>query len=142
MEQLIVVIVLVGLGYFVGSIAEKRHYRSIVSREAQLLHIPAVTVKNMIEQDADIVTFIYRPEYYKIYEWDNGDDSRGQGELIIAKHRNGSLKNVRLKFTGEFAKFTDLDYFDGGDNEDEDGDNSSMLSMPSSMNEENGDAPF
>jgi len=95
-----------------------------------------------IEQDADIVTFIYRPEYYKIYEWDNGDDSRGQGELIIAKHRNGSLKNVRLKFTGEFAKFTDLDYFDGGDNEDEDGDNSSMLSMPSSMNEENEDAPF
>jgi replicative DNA helicase len=95
-----------------------------------------------IEQDADIVTFIYRPEYYKIYEWDNGDDSRGQGELIIAKHRNGSLKNVRLKFTGEFAKFTDLDYFDGGDNEDEDGDNSSMLSMPSSMNEDNGDAPF
>ena len=93
-----------------------------------------------IEQDADIVTFIYRPEYYKIYEWDNGDDSRGQGELIIAKHRNGSLKNVRLKFTGEFAKFTDLDYFDGGDNED--GDNSSMLSMPSSMNEDNGDAPF
>ena len=93
-----------------------------------------------IEQDADIVTFIYRPEYYKIYEWDNGDDSRGQGELIIAKHRNGSLKNVRLKFTGEFAKFTDLDYFDGGDNED--GDNSSMLSMPSSMNEDNVDAPF
>ncbi len=93
-----------------------------------------------IEQDADIVTFIYRPEYYKIYEWDNGDDSRGQGELIIAKHRNGSLKNVRLKFTGEFAKFTDLDYFNGGDNED--GDNSSMLSMPSSMNEENEDAPF
>ena len=37
-----------------------------------------------IEQDADIVTFIYRPEYYKIYEWDNGDDSRGQGEIIIA----------------------------------------------------------
>jgi replicative DNA helicase len=94
-----------------------------------------------IEQDADIVTFIYRPEYYKIYEWDNGDDSRGQGELIIAKHRNGSLKNVRLKFTGEFAKFSDLDYFDGGDFDDE-GDNSSIISMSSSMNEEDGDAPF
>ena len=93
-----------------------------------------------IEQDADIVTFIYRPEYYKIYEWDNGDDSRGQGELIIAKHRNGSLKNVRLKFTGEFAKFADLSYFDGGDYEDED--NASMLSMPSSMNEDKGNAPF
>ena len=65
-----------------------------------------------IEQDADIVTFIYRPEYYKIYEWDNGDDSRGQGEIIIAKHRNGELKNVRLKFIDEFAKFSDLDYFE------------------------------
>jgi len=96
-----------------------------------------------IEQDADIVTFIYRPEYYKIYEWDNGDDSRGQGELIIAKHRNGSLNNVRLKFTAEFAKFSDLDYFDGGGYENEDGNNSSMISMSSSMNEDkDGDAPF
>ena len=88
-----------------------------------------------IEQDADIVTFIYRPEYYKIYEWDNGDDSRGQGEIIIAKHRNGSLKNVRLKFTAEFAKFSDLDYFDGSDFDE--GEKSSMLSMSSSMNQDN-----
>ncbi len=96
-----------------------------------------------IEQDADIVTFIYRPEYYKIYEWDNGDDSRGQGEIIIAKHRNGSLANVRLKFTAEFAKFSDLDYFDGSDFDDEGGDKSSMVSMSSSMNKEkDGDAPF
>jgi len=94
-----------------------------------------------IEQDADIVTFIYRPEYYKIYEWDNGDDSRGQGELIIAKHRNGSLKNVRLKFIGEFAKFSDLDYFEEGDFEDNDN-NSSMISMSSSMNQETKNDPF
>lgn len=94
-----------------------------------------------IEQDADIVTFIYRPEYYKIYEWDNGDDSRGQGELIIAKHRNGSLKNVRLKFIGEFAKFSDLDYFEESYLNDEEN-NSSMISMSSSMNQENDDDPF
>ena len=94
-----------------------------------------------IEQDADIVTFIYRPEYYKIYEWDNGDDSRGQAELIIAKHRNGSLKNVRLKFIDDFAKFSDLDYFDGSDFNDEGG-NSSMISISSSMNQENEDDPF
>jgi len=94
-----------------------------------------------IEQDADIVTFIYRPEYYKIYEWDNGDDSRGQGELIIAKHRNGSLKNVRLKFIGEFAKFSDLDYFEEGDFDDNDN-NSSMISMSSSMNQETNNDPF
>ena len=97
-----------------------------------------------IEQDADIVTFIYRPEYYKIYEWDNGDDSRGQGEIIIAKHRNGSLSNVRLKFTGEFAKFSDLDYYDGVDGFDnEKEDNSSMISMSSSMNKDtDGNDPF
>ena len=65
-----------------------------------------------IEQDADIVTFIYRPEYYKIFEWDNGDDSRGQAEIMIAKHRNGSLANIRLKFTAEFARFSNLDYMD------------------------------
>ena len=94
-----------------------------------------------IEQDADIVTFIYRPEYYKIYEWDNGDDSRGQGELIIAKHRNGSLKNVRLKFIGEFAKFSDLDYFEESDFDDNDN-NSSMISMSSSMNQETNNDPF
>lgn len=92
-----------------------------------------------IEQDADIVTFIYRPEYYKIYEWDNGDDSRGQAEIIIAKHRNGSLKNIRLKFIGEFAKFSDLDYFDSLNEED----SSSMISMSSSMNkEDNESTPF
>ncbi len=94
-----------------------------------------------IEQDADIVTFIYRPEYYKIYEWDNGDDSRGQGEIIIAKHRNGSLANVRLKFTAEFAKFSELDYFDDGFLSNDE-DTSSMISMSSSMNEENETNPF
>lgn len=90
-----------------------------------------------IEQDADIVTFIYRPEYYKIYEWDNGDDSRGQGEIIIAKHRNGALENVRLKFTAEFAKFSDLDYYDNLESNITD---ESMISTASSsMNEENSD---
>ena len=93
-----------------------------------------------IEQDADIVTFIYRPEYYKIYEWDNGDDSRGQAEIIIAKHRNGSLKNVRLKFIGEFAKFSNLDYFEA---ENSDAiNNTSMISISSSMNNENDTTPF
>ena len=64
-----------------------------------------------IEQDADIVSFIYRPEYYKLTEWDDEDHTscEGQAEFIIAKHRNGDLKNVRLRFEGEKALFTDLD---------------------------------
>ena len=89
-----------------------------------------------IEQDADIVTFIYRPEYYKIYEWENSDDSRGQAEIIIAKHRNGSLENVRLKFISHLAKFSDLDYFDGVQENDSFGDEPSFISHSSSMNDE------
>ena len=61
-----------------------------------------------IEQDADIVTFIYRPEYYKIYEWENSDDSRGQAEIIIAKHRNGPIGNVDLVVQDQYARFKSL----------------------------------
>ncbi len=62
-----------------------------------------------IEQDADIVSFIYRPQYYSISEWEDGDPSDNQAEIIIAKHRNGSLEDVRLRFIAELAKFSDLD---------------------------------
>ncbi len=67
-----------------------------------------------IEQDADIVAFIYRPEYYKIDEWDDDERSptQGQGEFIVAKHRNGGLESIRLKFIGNLGKFDNLDDFD------------------------------
>ena len=63
-----------------------------------------------IEQDADIVSFIYRPEYYGIEEWDDEEHSSsiGQAELIIAKHRNGGLDNIRMKFIANLGKFEDL----------------------------------
>ncbi len=69
-----------------------------------------------IAQDADIVSFIYRPEYYKIEEWDDDEQSptQGQAEFIIAKHRNGSLENIRLKFIGSLGKFDNLEDFGGG----------------------------
>ncbi len=63
-----------------------------------------------IEQDADIVLFLYRPEYYKLEEFEDGSPAKGQGEVIIAKHRNGALENVRLKFIDRLAKFTNNDY--------------------------------
>ncbi|MFM1879680.1 MAG: hypothetical protein RLZZ241_2546 [Bacteroidota bacterium] len=67
-----------------------------------------------IEQDADIVSFIYRPEYYKIDEWDDEEHTptQGQAEFIVAKHRNGGLDNIRLKFIGQLGKFDNLDDFD------------------------------
>ncbi|WP_026727517.1 replicative DNA helicase [Flavobacterium denitrificans] len=84
-----------------------------------------------IEQDADIVSFIYRPEYYKIEEWDDDEASptAGQAEFIIAKHRNGGLENIRLKFLGHLGKFDNLEEFTGGFDD-----------LPSKMNHD--DNPF
>lgn len=59
-----------------------------------------------IEQDADIVAFIHRPEYYKIYDDGNGNDLRGVGQFLIAKHRNGSTEDINLIFRKEYAQFS------------------------------------
>jgi replicative DNA helicase len=62
-----------------------------------------------IEQDADIVMFLYRPEYYKITVDEEGMPTQGMAEVIIAKHRNGSTGTVKLKFIGKYTKFGDFD---------------------------------
>ena len=59
-----------------------------------------------IEQDADMVCFIHRPEYYKIFQDDRGNDLRGMAEIVIAKHRNGAVGEVLLRFKGEFTRFS------------------------------------
>ena len=61
-----------------------------------------------IEQDADIVCFIHRPEYYKIFQDEKGNDLHGVAEIIIAKHRNGAVGDVRLRFVGQYARFQNL----------------------------------
>ena len=58
-----------------------------------------------IEQDADMVLFVHRPEYYHIYQDDNGRDLRGMAQIIIAKHRKGATGDVLLTFRGEFTRF-------------------------------------
>ena len=84
-----------------------------------------------IEQDADIVSFIYRPEYYKLDEWDDEGNSptQGQAEFIIAKHRNGSLESVKLKFVSNLGKFENLETYSG-----------TFDDLPSKMNHD--DNPF
>ncbi|GJM61441.1 MULTISPECIES: replicative DNA helicase [Persicobacter] len=62
-----------------------------------------------IEQDADMVMFLYRPEYYGITQDEAGNPTAGTGEVIIAKHRNGALDTVPLRFIGKYTKFEDLD---------------------------------
>ncbi len=65
-----------------------------------------------IEQDADMVMFIHRPEYYGITEDENGAPTVGVGELIVAKHRNGPVDSVKVRYIGQYTKFADLDVLD------------------------------
>ncbi len=99
-----------------------------------------------IEQDADMVCFIYRPEYYGLIEDENGMPTEGVGEIIVAKHRNGSLDTVRLKFIKELTKFDNLDSFDAGpyggfkaNKTFDKGNNSATITVSSKMNEEDDD---
>ena len=98
-----------------------------------------------IEQDADMVMFIYRGEYYQILEDEEGESLIGIGEIVVAKNRHGALETIKLRFINEFAKFADLDdmdfenlpegtfetNFEGAD----------IITRPSRMNEDE-DIPF
>lgn len=58
-----------------------------------------------IEQDADVVMFVHRPEYYHIYTDDRGRDLHGMAQIVIEKHRKGATGEVLLSFRGEFSRF-------------------------------------
>ncbi|MEL6192794.1 MAG: replicative DNA helicase [Bacteroidota bacterium] len=63
-----------------------------------------------IEQDADMVMFLYRPEYYGFETDEEGNSTLGMAELIIAKQRNGPTGTVKLQFIGQYGKFTDWSF--------------------------------
>ncbi len=65
-----------------------------------------------IEQDADLVAFVHRQEYYKEYTFADGTSTRGVAEFIVEKHRNGRLDTIRLKFDATTTKFSDYNTFD------------------------------
>lgn len=86
--------------------------RSVEKREGEDGKRPQLSdlrESGAIEQDADMVCFIHRPEYYKIYQDEKGRNLRGMAEFIIAKHRNGAVDTVLLKFRSEYARFQDTD---------------------------------
>ena len=90
-----------------------------------------------IEQDADLVSFIYRPDYYDL-EPDDAGVPRDSAEIIISKHRNGSLGSVYLKFIKQYVKFTEQDSLGFGELPDM-GDpfSSGIVTRPSKMNSDN-----
>jgi replicative DNA helicase len=77
-----------------------------------------------------MVCFIHRPEYYKITEDDKGNSLVGLAEIIIAKHRNGAVGDVRLRFKAEYAKFMNID------------DDYVIKDIPSKMNDPIGGGDF
>lgn len=103
-----------------------------------------------IEQDADLVLFIHRPEYYGLDVDEEGNSLRGIAEIIVAKHRNGATGDIQLKFVKEFAKFSDLEELPSIF-EDENGTatatfqskiNSDLMDNTDLLNPGNSDVPF
>ncbi len=87
-----------------------------------------------IEQDADMVLFLYRPEYYGLEEGADGEQfESGYTELIVAKHRNGELRNIGLKYISKFTRFTNRETYGGG------GSSEGFVNKASRINEIKGD---
>lgn len=80
-----------------------------------------------IEQDADIVCFIHRPEYYRITEDESGNSLVGMAEIIIAKHRNGPTGIANMRFDNEYARFDNVEAQMVG--------NRNYVELPSKMNQ-------
>lgn len=89
--------------------------RSVEQRENKRPMLSDLRESGAIEQDADIVSFIYREDYYRKIG-DEDQDENNIAELIIAKHRNGSTGDVKLQFQKEFSRFNNLAQVDENGN--------------------------
>jgi len=83
-----------------------------------------------IEQDADVVAFIYRAERYGITVDENGNSTEGLAELIIGKQRNGPIGDVSLAFVHQHARFENLTTFYGATDYMPEGGNEELGALP------------
>ncbi len=87
-----------------------RNVESRTGVEGKTPQLSDLRESGAIEQDADMVCFIHRPEYYHLYSDEKtGKDLRGLGQIIVAKHRNGATDSIWLRFRGKYAKFQNED---------------------------------
>lgn len=84
--------------------------RAVESRPDKKPQLSDLRESGSIEQDADQVMFLYRPEYYNLDEDADGNPTKGVGYVIIGKNRHGSLDDVPLRFIGKYTKFCDLEF--------------------------------
>ncbi len=123
--------------------------RSVEQRPNKKPLLSDLRESGAIEQDADMVLFIYRPEYYNQGADSEGESTAGLAEISIAKHRNGALADVKLHFISKYAKFVDIENvsYNNPDNISPnaqfDG-NTSTLTIQSKMNDmpEDHEPPF
>jgi replicative DNA helicase len=83
--------------------------RSVESRDGKRPQLSDLRESGAIEQDADMVMFIHRPEYYGILNDQDGNSLKGIAEIIVAKHRNGAVGEFHLSFKAHLAQFSNLD---------------------------------
>lgn len=84
--------------------------RNVANREGILDKRPQLSdlrESGAIEQDADMVLFVHRPEYYHIYQDEEGNDIHGKALIIIEKHRKGACDEIKLDFKPEYSSFED-----------------------------------
>jgi len=85
--------------------------RSVESRPDKRPMLSDLRESGSIEQDADVVMFLYRPEYYQLEETETGESTKGLAEVIIAKNRSGSVDSAKLRFIGKYTRFSEFDGF-------------------------------
>ena len=83
--------------------------RSVETRADKRPMLSDLRESGALEMDSDCVIFLYRPEYYKIYQDENGMSTSGICEVDVAKHRNGGTGMIKVKFQKYFTKFIDID---------------------------------
>jgi replicative DNA helicase len=110
--------------------------RSVESREGKRPQLSDLRESGAIEQDADMVMFIHRPEAYGITQDTDGNSLIGLAEIIIAKHRNGAIGDVQLAFKASLAKFTNLEEISSGTMPDDFGEGKKESIYRSKMNYE------
>jgi replicative DNA helicase len=84
--------------------------RSVEARADKRPMLSDLRESGSIEQDADVVMFVTRPEVYDITQYDDGNPTEGTAELIVAKQRNGPIDTIRTAYIKDFARFENLAY--------------------------------
>ncbi len=92
--------------------------RSVESRSDKRPYLSDLRESGSIEQDADVVLFVHRPDYYGIQTYDDNSKTEGTAEIIIGKQRNGPTGTAKLAYLKDYARFENLSYYEPPENED------------------------